>query len=89
VEVLNNTSDSALTSSAIQRLQAGGWTASDGGSFDGSILSTAVYYDPRVSGAEQAAEQLESQFPVIKRVKPRFDGLPQGPLILMVTTDYS
>jgi LytR cell envelope-related transcriptional attenuator len=89
VIVLNNTSDQSKTTDAVDKLHTNGWTVSDGGWFDGSILSTAVYYDPDVAGAEQAAEQLQSQFPQIQRVKPKFDGLPAGPLVLMVTTDYS
>jgi hypothetical protein len=73
----------------LQRLQAGGWTASDGGFFDGSILSTAVYYDPSVSGAQAAANALQVQFPTILRVKEKFGGLPAGALILILTSDYS
>jgi hypothetical protein len=87
--VLNNTSTASGVANALSRLRAGGWTASSGGSFDGSILSTAVYYDPAVSGADQAATALEAQFPAILRVKPKFTGLPQGALILVLTSDYS
>ena len=86
--VLNNTSQvSAAT--AADRFRAGGWTVTDTSSFDGSILSTAVYYDPSVAGAQAAAEQLQQQFPAIKRVKPKFDGLPAGPIVVVLTSDYS
>jgi hypothetical protein len=89
VLVLNNTSTANLASTAVGRFQQGGWTASNGGNFDGSILSTAAYYDPSVSGAQAAAQTLQRQFPAIQRVVPRFSGLPQGPIIVVLTTDYS
>jgi hypothetical protein len=86
--VLNNTSG-VSSSTAAQRFEQGGWTVTDTSTFDGSILSTAVYYDPEVSGAQAAAEALQQQFPAIKRVKARFDGLPAGPIIVVLTSDYS
>jgi hypothetical protein len=89
VLVLDNTSTASGVATALSRLRAGGWTASSGGTFDGSILSTAVYYDPAVTGADQAATALQAQFPAILRVKPKFSGLPQGALILILTSDYS
>jgi cytoskeletal protein RodZ len=89
VIVLNNTGQSSLTGLAVSRLRAGGWTATDGGAFDGAILSTAVYYDPASEGAQQAAAALQTQFPQVKRVKEKFTGLPEGPLVLVVTDDYS
>lgn len=89
VIVLNNTSEASRVAKAISRLAQAGWSASDGGVFDGSILSTAIYYDPQSLQAQQAAIALQAQFPEIKRVKEKFSGLPQGPLILIVTTDYS
>jgi hypothetical protein len=86
--VLNNTSQ-VSASTAAQRFEQGGWTVTDTSTFDGSILSTAVYYDPAVSGAQAAAEALQQQFPAIKRVKERFDGLPAGPIVVVLTSDYS
>lgn len=87
--VLNNTSTSALTTSALARFRAGGWTATDGGFFDGGIVSTAAYYDPDADGSKAAALALQSQFPSIKRVVARFGGLPAGPVVVVLTTDYS
>jgi hypothetical protein len=86
--VLNNTSP-VSASTAAQRFEQGGWTVTDTNTFDGSILSTAVYYDPDVSGAQAAAEALQQQFPAIKRVKAKFDGLPAGPIVVVLTSDYS
>jgi hypothetical protein len=87
--VLNNTSTASGIAKALSQLRAGGWTASDGGIFDGSILSTAVYYDPAVSGAQRSATALQAQFPAIQRVKEKFSGLPEGAIILILTSDYS
>jgi hypothetical protein len=86
--VLNNTSQ-VNASTAAQRFEQGGWTVTDTSTFDGSILSTVVYYDPDVAGAQAAAEALQHQFPAIKRVKARFDGLPAGPIVVVLTSDYS
>ncbi len=86
--VLNNTSQISA-SAAAQRFEQGGWTVTDTNTFDGSILSTAVYYDPNVSGAQATAEALQQQFPAIKRVKEKFDGLPAGPIVVVLTSDYS
>ena len=89
VVVLNNTSDSATTNLAVSRFRTKGWAAVDGGGFDGSILSTAVYYDPDSSGALAAAQELQREFPAIQRVKEKFTGLPSGPLVVVLTSDYS
>ncbi|MGX7677779.1 LytR C-terminal domain-containing protein [Jatrophihabitans sp. DSM 45814] len=89
VIVLNNSGTDGLGGIAVTRLVQGGWTATDGGVFSGDILSTAAYYDPNAAGAQSAATALQAQFPQIKRIKPRFDGLPEGPIVLVLTSDYS
>ncbi|MCW2540412.1 MAG: LytR family transcriptional regulator [Frankiales bacterium] len=89
VLVLNNTSDTAMTQLAISRFKAKGWPATDGGSFDGAILTPAVYYDPDVSGAESAATELSKEFPAISRVREEFSGLPAAPIIVILNEDYS
>ncbi len=86
--VLNNTSDTPA-SVAADRFRQAGWTVSDVSTFTGGILSTAAYYDPDVAGAEAAATELQRQFPAIHRVKPKFDGLPDGPIVVVLTSDYS
>ncbi|HEX2902743.1 MAG TPA: LytR C-terminal domain-containing protein [Jatrophihabitans sp.] len=86
--VLNNTSSTSADQAAA-RFQAGGWTVTDTSTFSGDILSTCVYYDANAPGAQQAAAALQEQFPAIKRVKPKFDGLPSGPLVVVLTSDYS
>jgi hypothetical protein len=57
--------------------------------YQNDILSTCAYYDPSVDGAEAAAQALQQQFPAIKRVKPRFAELPSGPIVVVLTPDYS
>jgi hypothetical protein len=89
VVVVNNTDTNGLADTAVARLKAGGWTATNGGNFSGDIVSTAAYYDPTVTGAQAAATALQIQFPAIKRIKEKFDGLPAGPIVLVLTTDYS
>lgn len=86
--VLNNTSDTPA-SVAADRFRQAGWTVSDVSTFTGGILSTAAYYDPDVAGADAAASELQQQFPAIHRVKPKFQGLPEGPIVVVLTSDYS
>lgn len=86
--VLNNTS-ATPGSVAASRFSQAGWTVSDVSTFEGDILSTAAYYDPAIAGAQQAAQELQREFPAIQRVKPKFDGLPQGPIVVVLTSDYS
>ena len=86
--VLNNTS-ATPASVAADRFRQAGWTVSDVSTFYGDILSTAAYYDPNVAGANSAATELQQEFPAIHRVKPKFDGLPAGPIVVVLTSDYS
>jgi hypothetical protein len=88
VIVLNNTS-ATPGSVAANRFRQAGWPVSDVSTFTGDILSTAAYYDPNVAGANSAATELQQEFPAIHRVKPKFDGLPAGPIVVVLTSDYS
>jgi hypothetical protein len=87
--VLSNTGSRAIADTAAGRFRDGGWTISSTGLFDGDILSSVAYYDPSVPDAEKDALALQAQYPAIKRVKQRFDGLPEGPIIVVLTNDYS
>ena len=89
VIVLDNTGRPALARAAAERFEQAGWTVTDTSTFEGDILSTAAYYDPAAAGARAAAQVLQTQFPVIKRVRPKFDGLPAGPVVVVLTYDYS
>jgi hypothetical protein len=87
--VLNNTTTSGLAKDAAQRFENGGWTVSNFDNYSNDIASTCAYYDPNASGAQQAAEALQQQYPTIKRVLPKFSGLDYGPVVVILTPDYS
>jgi LytR cell envelope-related transcriptional attenuator len=87
--VLNNTSTEGLATTAKQRFEAAGWTVTSTGNIVNDILSTCAYYDPSDPANQQAALELQREFPAIKRVKERFPELPPGPIVVVLTTDYS
>ncbi len=87
--VLNNTTTAGLAKQAAQRFRAGGWTVTSSGNLTNNIISTCAYYDPATAGAKAAAKALQAQFPTIKRVEPKFTGLPSGPVVVVLTPDYS
>jgi hypothetical protein len=87
--VLNSTTTTGLAETAKQRFEQGGWTVTSTNNIVNDILSTCAYYDPNTPGAQQAAEQLQQQFPAIKRVKEKFSDLPAGPIVVVLTRDYS
>jgi cytoskeletal protein RodZ len=87
--VLNSTSQSGLAASAAKTFANGGWTITSSGNIVNNILSTCAYYDPSDPSNEVAAQALMSQFPAIKRVAVKFDGLPAGPVVVVLTSDYS
>jgi len=87
--VLNTTSINGLADTAAQQFEAGGWTVTDKENYSNDILSTCAYYDPSDPANEQQAEQLQQEFPAIKRIKERFPELPAGPIVVALTSDYS
>jgi hypothetical protein len=87
--VLNNTQVAGLADQARARFESGGWTVTSTGNLVNNIASTCAYYDPAVAGAEAAAQALQTQFPTIKRVAPKFAQLPAGPVVVVLTSDYS
>jgi hypothetical protein len=87
--VLNNTTVTGLAQRAAQRFEQGGWTVSRYANYQNDIVSTCAYYDPADAAAKAAAEALQQQYPVIKRVKQRFAELPSGPVVVVLTPDYS
>jgi len=87
--VLNNTMVSGLAKQAANTFESGGWTVTRYGNYQNDILSTCAYYDPSISGSRAAAKALQRQFPAIKRVEPRFAELPSGPVVVVLTPDYS
>ncbi|HEV2885648.1 MAG TPA: LytR C-terminal domain-containing protein [Jatrophihabitans sp.] len=87
--VLDNTGRAELARAATEHFEQGGWTVTETSTFDGDILSTAAYYDPATPGAQAAAQALQAQFPEIRRVRPKFDGLGPGAIVVVLTYDYS
>jgi len=87
--VLNNTTVTGLAKRAAQRFEDGGWTVTRYANYTNDIVSTCAYYDPADAGAKAAAEALQQQYPTIKRVKERFAELPSGPVVVVLTPDYS
>jgi LytR cell envelope-related transcriptional attenuator len=87
--VLNNTDTPGLADQAKARFEAAGWTVTSTDSLTNDIVSTCAYYDPEVAGAEAAARALQTEFPTIKRVVAKFAELPPGPVVVVLTSDYS
>ncbi|HEV7191903.1 MAG TPA: LytR C-terminal domain-containing protein [Jatrophihabitantaceae bacterium] len=87
--VLNNTTVHGLAQQARQTFETGGWAVTGTGNLTNDIASTCAYYDPNVSGAHAAALALQQQFPAIKRVQPKFAELPAGPIVVVLTPDYT
>ena len=88
--VLNDTGTANLAHDAARRFRRGGWAVTrtvEG--YHNDIRSTVAYYDPAATGARAAARALRAQFPTIKRVVPRFAGLPAGPVVVVLTGDYT
>ena len=86
VTVLNNSRISHLAARVAADLAARGWPVRKTGNFTGRIRSTTVYYD---KGQRAAAQRLAHEFSQIRRVEPRFAGLPGRGLTLVVTRDWS
>ena len=87
--VLNNTAPAGAENTAQQEFKQAGWTVSYVSTLDNQILSTCVYYDPAIPNALAAAKRLQQQFPAIRRVMPRFAELPPGPLVVVLTSDFT
>jgi hypothetical protein len=87
--ILNNTQTVGLATTAKTRFEAGGWTVTSVSNYSNNIISTAAYYDASDPANKVAALALQAQFPAIKRVVERFAELPAGPIIVILTTDYS
>lgn len=87
--VLNNTTTPGLAQQAKATFVAGGWTVASVGNLTNNIISTCAYYDPNYPGAQAAAAALQAQFPAIKRTAPKFAQLPAGPIVVVLTPDYS
>ena len=86
VTVLNNSRIAHLAARVAADLRAHGWPVRKTGNFTGRIRATTIYYAP---GQHAAAVRLARAFRQIRRVEPRFAGLPGHGLTLVVTRDWS
>ena len=88
--VLNQTTTPDLAAQAAQRFRSGGWTVdSTQEGYQNDVITTTAYYDPSIPGALRAANALRRQYATIHRVAERFAELPAGPVVVVLTTDYS
>jgi hypothetical protein len=87
--VLNNTTITGLAAQAAERFRTGGWPVTSVGNLQNVIISTCAYYDPSVPDARASARELQREYPTIKRVEPKFPELPPGPIVVVLTPDYS
>jgi hypothetical protein len=87
--VLNNSIVSGLAEQATHDFEQGGWTVTRYGNLQNTIISTCAYFDPSAPNARAAARQLQQQFPSIDRVRPKFPQLPSGPIVVVLTGDYT
>lgn len=86
VTVLNNSRRSGLAHHVAAEVQAKGWPLGRVGNFTGRIAMTTIYY---AAGQRPAAAELARVLPQIRRIEPRFAGLPGSGLTLVVTRDWS
>jgi cell division septation protein DedD len=88
--VLNNTTRRHLAEQAADQLRAGGWQVVKIGNFTGKIPVTTVYYTPGHAAEEKVARSLAAQFPRIRRVLPRYAGLPPSAhgVIVVLAPDW-
>lgn len=88
--VLNDTKTPNLARDATSRFEGGGWKVTTyDENYSNDIMSTCAYYDPAVKGSKTASLALQKQYPTIKRVVARFPQLPAGPIVVILTADYS
>jgi len=86
VTVLNNSRQRGLGHEVANELRVKGWPIADVGNYRGRLTATTVFYSP---GQLAAAQELAREFPQIRRIEPRFAGLPGHGLTLVVTRDWT
>lgn len=86
VTVLNDSRRTGLAAHVAAELRARGWPIRDTGNFRGRVAMTTAYY---AAGQRSAAQELAREFPQVKRIAPRFAGLPGVGLTLVVTRDWT
>ncbi|HET7530914.1 MAG TPA: LytR C-terminal domain-containing protein [Mycobacteriales bacterium] len=85
VSVLNNSTRTGLAHRAAAQVSAEGWPIAKIGNFTGRVAMSTLYYAP---GELASAQRLARAMPAIRRVLPRFAGLPTTGLTLVVTREW-
>lgn len=71
VRVLNNSEVSGLAAGSAATLTSEGWTVAETGNFSATQFpSSAVYYDPAVTGEQQAAQTIAGQLGLTAEPRP-------------------
>src|SRR5450756_1608106 len=86
VTVLNNSRITGLANQSAAVLRDGGWAVAGVGNYTGRVPVTTVFF---ADGRESQAHALADAFPSVQRVLPRLDDLPDGGLIVVVTSDFA
>ncbi len=83
--VLNNSRRPGLARRAARLFEDAGWPVRGTGNFTGRIPVTTVYYP---DGQATLARRVAARFPGVRRVAPRFAGLPGSGLTVVVTREF-
>ena len=88
--VLNNSTVTGLGERVAASVRQRGWQVAAVGNFGGRLPQTTVYYTPGDAAQERAARQLAADFPQVRRIYPRYAGLPPTPsgIVLVVTRSW-
>ena len=88
IYILNNTTQPDLGTSTAAKFRAKGWRVAGTEDYSNDIISSCIYYDPSDPHNLTVAQQLQSEFPGIQRVAPRFPQLPEYPIVVILNPDY-
>jgi hypothetical protein len=88
--VLNNSRVSGLGEQVADQARRKEWRVAQVGNFAGRIPVSTIYFTPGDAAGERAAQQFAAEFPAVRRVFPRYVGLPATPagIVLVVTRDW-
>ena len=89
IYILNNTTQPDLGTSTVAKFRAKGWRVVGTENYSNDIISSCAYYDPSDPHNLTVAHQLQSEFPGIQRVAPRFPELPDYPIVVILNPDYT
>ena len=88
IYILNNTTRPDLGTITAAKFRAKGWHVVGTENYSNDIISSCAYYDPSDPQNLTAAQKLQSEFPGIQRVAPRFPQLPAYPIVVILNPDY-